>query len=194
MCEECGRPLKSSRRRNARFCDRSCTNKAYWRKNKAERLVAHAEWRARTSADRSAKNAERLAQMTCAECGSPIVGAQRSTRRFCSRYCVNQQSLRVRKLERREATRRRQKRVKANGGPGVSVKDWERLCRRHQMRCAYCQSASPLTMDHVVPLARGGWHAIGNILPACQPCNSSKRDDFLAHWRHAIPKARLRSA
>lgn len=37
-------------------------------------------------------------------------------------------------------------------------------------------------MDHVIPLARGGRHGIGNVLPACQPCNSSKGARLLAEW------------
>jgi 5-methylcytosine-specific restriction endonuclease McrA len=30
------------------------------------------------------------------------------------------------------------------------------------------------TMDHVKPLSRGGAHMLGNIRPACSPCNNSK--------------------
>ena len=30
-------------------------------------------------------------------------------------------------------------------------------------------------MDHVVPVARGGTSAKGNVVPACDACNKSKR-------------------
>ena len=41
--------------------------------------------------------------------------------------------------------------------------------------CAYCGRADLLlTIDHKVPLSRGGKHVIGNVVPACGPCNSSK--------------------
>lgn len=40
--------------------------------------------------------------------------------------------------------------------------------------CAYCRTASGTTKDHVVPVSLGGSDAIGNIVPACGPCNSSK--------------------
>ena len=40
--------------------------------------------------------------------------------------------------------------------------------------CAYCGSGGPLTLDHVVPLARGGLHRIDNLVAACKPCNSRK--------------------
>lgn len=44
--------------------------------------------------------------------------------------------------------------------------------------CHYCEKnvgADSLTMDHVVPVARGGCSTRGNIVPACQACNASKR-------------------
>ncbi|MBC7384770.1 MAG: HNH endonuclease [Cryobacterium sp.] len=46
--------------------------------------------------------------------------------------------------------------------------------------CHYCHQkfkASALTLDHVIPLARGGTSTRGNCVPACKPCNSSKRLD-----------------
>jgi 5-methylcytosine-specific restriction endonuclease McrA len=39
-------------------------------------------------------------------------------------------------------------------------------------RCHYCP-APATTVDHVVPVARGGGHA-GNLVPACTSCNASK--------------------
>jgi len=44
--------------------------------------------------------------------------------------------------------------------------------------CKYCQktfSPSELTMDHLVPLARGGRSTRGNIVAACQECNRKKK-------------------
>ena len=52
----------------------------------------------------------------------------------------------------------------------------EPLCRR----CAAEGRARPATeVDHVVPLARGGTHAAGNLQPLCKPCHSrkTKRED-----------------
>jgi 5-methylcytosine-specific restriction endonuclease McrA len=44
--------------------------------------------------------------------------------------------------------------------------------------CHFCQQmvgADNLTMDHLVPLARGGKSTRGNIVPACQDCNKKKQ-------------------
>lgn len=65
----------------------------------------------------------------------------------------------------------------------VSDRDWRRLCQRHGGRCYYCGSVKPLTMDHVVPVSRGGQHSIGNLLPACGPCNATKHHRTIMEWR-----------
>lgn len=48
-------------------------------------------------------------------------------------------------------------------------------------RCLYClEPASHL--DHVVPLAKGGRHAIWNLVPACIDCNMGKRASHPLTW------------
>jgi 5-methylcytosine-specific restriction enzyme A len=44
--------------------------------------------------------------------------------------------------------------------------------------CGHCGKkfkASELTMDHLVPLARGGKTTKGNVVPSCRPCNQAKK-------------------
>ena len=46
-------------------------------------------------------------------------------------------------------------------------------------RCVYCATRldqRTATLDHVVPLARGGAHDPGNLVVACGPCNRLKSD------------------
>ena len=53
---------------------------------------------------------------------------------------------------------------------------WLKLVNRGL--CHYCGKKFPpkeLTMDHVVPLARGGSSTQGNIVPACRECNRDKK-------------------
>ncbi len=45
-------------------------------------------------------------------------------------------------------------------------------------KCHFCQKlvgGEQLTMDHVVPLARGGSSTRGNVVPACAACNRQKK-------------------
>ena len=46
-------------------------------------------------------------------------------------------------------------------------------------------------MDHVVPLARGGFTKKGNVVPCCKDCNSAKRDLLPMEWEEQL--ARLRA-
>ena len=43
--------------------------------------------------------------------------------------------------------------------------------------CHYCGRSVPpgeLTMDHVVPVVRGGRSERGNVVPCCRACNAAK--------------------
>jgi len=45
--------------------------------------------------------------------------------------------------------------------------------------CYYCHQKfkpSDLTMDHIVPISRGGKNNKGNVVAACKPCNLKKKD------------------
>ena len=44
--------------------------------------------------------------------------------------------------------------------------------------CYYCGEkfqASELTMDHILPVVRGGKSVKGNCVPCCKTCNSEKK-------------------
>lgn len=54
---------------------------------------------------------------------------------------------------------------------------WNQICQ--SAICYYCSNKldpDAVTMDHVVPLSRGGKSNKGNIVVACKPCNTKKRD------------------
>jgi len=51
--------------------------------------------------------------------------------------------------------------------------------------CIYCGRRFPpseLTMDHVVPLARGGRTTKGNVAPVCKDCNTKKKYLLPMEW------------
>ena len=50
------------------------------------------------------------------------------------------------------------------------------------LACAYCGATDNITVDHVIPLSKGGKHEANNLAPACLPCNSSKNDRLLSEW------------
>ena len=84
----------------------------------------------------------------------------------------------------RAAGLRRRARKADNGVWDILPGEWERVAARYRGCCAYCGVEDDnLEMDHVVPVAKGGGHRIGNFVPACRSCNSSKNDRFLSEWK-----------
>ena len=58
--------------------------------------------------------------------------------------------------------------------------DWKTILREIQgNRCAYCRCLDPDTIDHVVPLSKGGEHSWENVVLACRSCNSRKGTKLL---------------
>ena len=52
-------------------------------------------------------------------------------------------------------------------------------------KCHYCGGTfkpSELTMDHLVPIIRGGCTTKGNVVPACKECNNKKK--YLLPFEH----------
>ncbi len=57
--------------------------------------------------------------------------------------------------------------------------------------CHYCEQkvdSSEITMDHVVPIIRGGKSTKGNIVPACKTCNSEKKHMLPIEWAEYLDK------
>jgi 5-methylcytosine-specific restriction enzyme A len=60
---------------------------------------------------------------------------------------------------------------------------WKRRLGRE--RCGYCGRPTPareLTMDHRVPLVRGGRSVRSNLIPACRACNAAKKYLLPVEW------------
>jgi len=50
------------------------------------------------------------------------------------------------------------------------------VLKRDRHSCQYCGSNNRLTLDHVIPLSKGGQHRWDNVVTACEQCNQRKRD------------------
>lgn len=51
-----------------------------------------------------------------------------------------------------------------------------------QPRCVYCGAIELARWDHLIPVKAGGDTVLGNMVPACAPCDDSKRDLDFAQW------------
>lgn len=63
----------------------------------------------------------------------------------------------------------------------LTRREWEALDKAFNGRCAYCARPGR-TIDHVIPISQGGAHALDNVVPACWPCNLSKRALDVVDW------------
>ena len=65
--------------------------------------------------------------------------------------------------------------------------------RRASNQCYYCEqrfAAKELTMDHIVPLSRGGKSSKSNIVPCCKSCNSQKKYLLPVEWEDYLQRIR----
>jgi len=66
---------------------------------------------------------------------------------------------------------------------------WKRKCA--EGRCYYCgREVAPadLTMDHIVPIVRGGRSVKNNLVPACKDCNNRKKYLLPIEWEEYLER------
>ncbi len=62
-------------------------------------------------------------------------------------------------------------------------------------RCYFCEKKvkfKELTMDHLLPLSRGGKSSKDNIVPCCKSCNSRKKSMLPLEWEEYLKEKRLK--
>ena len=124
-------------------------------------------------------------ESACESCGAGFSASARR-RRFCSRdcwyasgECGNRSPVRP-----SEWSGRKKRQWLRAVAQGLTQKQRELLLARWVragVGCAYCDGPCE-SVDHVVPLSRGGTNFEGNLAPCCLRCNSSKCDLLLVEW------------
>ena len=73
------------------------------------------------------------------------------------------------------------------------------MAERQNWRCCYCgermdgQGDNPNapSVEHVIPLSKGGTDAPGNLVAACRRCNSKRSSTYWLEHRQALVHARI---
>jgi hypothetical protein len=60
------------------------------------------------------------------------------------------------------------------------------LRRKYEPICYYCGSPDSLTIDHKIPLSRGGSNSLSNLVFACASCNFRKRTKLPEEFQNGV--------
>lgn len=78
----------------------------------------------------------------------------------------------------------------AEVGESKLIAEWEKKWRTaKRVRCFWCLEFFPgkkMQLDHIIPLARDGKHAMSNVCTSCQSCNNRKKDKPVEEWNKKI--------
>lgn len=102
--------------------------------------------------------------------------------------------------KKRHWTRKYKIKKKSVQGVSYSSHDLYVLCEKFDNKCAYC-CKSLITadkyskqIDHFLPISTGGRDVLGNLVPSCINCNSSKNNSDPITWFRSkgFPESRLK--
>lgn len=185
-CKYCGKVFKEKRDGINLYCSKKCSAKAVGEARTAERIKREDfdQEVAEHSADLIEKLREALDvveslrfriehEKKCIVCGEWFM-ANNARQICCSPEC-----------SRKHDNALHDHRAARNGAPDTSI-TLSRLYRRDGGVCKICgrelnfevdpQSGEYPSIDHIIPLARGGLHQWNNVQLACRRCNWEKGD------------------
>lgn len=181
-CTECGEvkqasefykcsKVKSGLKSNCKQCDRNRA-KRYREQNPEKSKFAVAAWRLKnTEHERQyrANNSDRISANFARWASNNTEMVKATQARFRERN----------RNKRRNQEHLRRVRKTDSSAKLVTERDLRKLLLKP---CIYC-GAKSAHIDHIIPLARGGTHSVGNLAPACQWCNLSKNSKYIMEWK-----------
>ncbi len=82
--------------------------------------------------------------------------------------------------DKRALTAEKRRVAKVNNGGTILASEWRALKEFYGNKCLCCgRTDATLTLDHVIPISKGGTHTIDNAQPLCGSCNSSKHTKII---------------
>jgi len=78
--------------------------------------------------------------------------------------------------------KRRIKKQNNNLAFNLSYAESLKIARPKLDYCVYCGSTDNLTIDHIIPINKGGTQNPKNLIRACRSCNSAKNASFFIDW------------
>jgi hypothetical protein len=126
------------------------------------------------------------ATLLCGYCREPFI-PRRDGHRCCSQRCGQRlRSQRVGRKHPDERTAKARRYYAETDAGGLTRQARRKLLRGWQRKgrpCWACGGPAE-TVDHLVPITRGGTNSEGNLAPACRACNASRCDRLIIKWKH----------
>lgn len=179
ICEYCGREFQETRDRPNIYCSKKCA--AFARSDMATlkrlRNEGHSQL-LKMQYDQAMNELKRITyhmdhDKYCEECGAFFI-AKSTLQLYCSEKC-----------SKRRENRRKDRRIYKNGDPDMSI-TLPKLYIRDDGTCQICGrhlsfNGDPNgkyypSIDHIIPLSKGGKHEWINVQLACRKCNTIKCD------------------
>lgn len=182
---------KDGRRTICKSCQRIQDQKRYEKNAEANRqraliyYYANAQTYAEKNAQRYAENREEIARARSIKRRENLWHYKKLERASYKRNAEAKRAYgrRYSKMNpdksRRRNSRRRARLAQATCY-AITAKEMRRL---YSMPCAFCASTERIDLDHKIPLSRGGSHGLGNLMPLCDNCNSTKYNKIIMEWR-----------
>ena len=171
-CRQCGKGFLVGRDSKGMYCSRECQWASMRVSRESERGYYEAVRWMESLSRMMARGDRTLIAVGCRQCGKGFLTVSKEAR-FCSDRC-----------RRRHANRLKDRRVYRNGMPDGSI-TLDRLFVRDGGRCRRCgllmtfgsdpNSDEYPSVDHIIPLSRGGLHRWDNVQLMCRGCNSNKK-------------------
>lgn len=181
-CKACGIPFTPKRWRRATCCSQRCI---------ARLRVRQPE---RDNAKRRQQTAQRRATLPsriCEWCGRSFKPLRRSRARWCSDRCVRAKW--AKDHPEVASGNKHRRRARLHGVETESISPREVFVRDGWI-CQLCHQPTPQrligtrspqrpTLDHIVPIAKGGAHTYQNVQCACSQCNCRKSAHVKGQFR-----------
>lgn len=103
------------------------------------------------------------------------------TRQYHKEYFEKNKDQEKVRMRLKESKRRALK--KNNGTFYISKKEIDKIL---SSKCIICEKQENITLDHIVPISRGGSHSIGNIQPMCLECNTKKINKTMVEFKYYL--------
>lgn len=160
-CLHCSRIYQPRQRRKSIYCSPNCKNAAYNLKSKEQRIKTKA-----------------VIERRCVICNKPIPSTNRSDKKYCSMRCAEDVRGKINNASRRIRTESSFERI--SRFEIYSRDNWEcQLCHKPVKRELIWPHKHCASLDHILPLSRGGTNTVANLQLAHYSCNSRRGDKLL---------------